>query len=357
MTPVYILAAILIFGVLIAVHELGHFLAAKACGVQVNEFSIGMGPAVWSGEKGGTQYSLRLLPIGGFCAMEGEEGASDNPHALNRQGFWKQFIIFVAGAAFNFLTGLLILLVIYSGAKGFYVPEITGFAPEFPLRGEDGLIEGDLLRSINGERIYLYSDVSLLLNLSGGGTVDLEVLRGGEAVTLRDLPLTVREYTSADGETKYSGYGLYFSKVEEGTPLTRARTAWYQTMDFVRTVRLSLQMLARGDAGFRDLSGPVGIVSTITEVGEQSASVRDAVENILFFAALIAVNLAVMNLLPIPALDGGRVLFLVLDALAMLLVKRRIPEKYQNAINMGGFAVLMGFMLVVTFSDVFKLIR
>ena len=137
---VYILAAILIFGVLIAVHELGHFLAAKACGVTVHEFSIGMGPALFQKRKGETDYSIRLLPIGGFCAMEGEEEASDDPHALNNQSFWKKLLIYAAGAAMNFVAGLLILLVLFAGAKGFYTAQITDIA--------DGSEGGAILDSI-----------------------------------------------------------------------------------------------------------------------------------------------------------------------------------------------------------------
>ena len=125
---VYILAAILVFGVLIAVHELGHFMAAKACGVRVNEFSIGMGPTLWKKQKGETQYSLRLFPVGGFCAMEGEEEDSDDPTALNNQGFWAKLLIFAAGAAMNFIAGLLIILVLYADAQAFYVPVVAGFA-------------------------------------------------------------------------------------------------------------------------------------------------------------------------------------------------------------------------------------
>jgi len=357
MTVVYILAAILIFGVLIALHELGHFLAAKGCGVQVNEFSIGMGPALFHRTRGETQYSLRLLPIGGYCAMEGEDESSQNPRALNRQGFWKQFIIFVAGSASNFLTGFVILVVLYSGAGGFYTTQITGFAPEFTLQEENGLQKGDEIWSINGERVYLYSDLGLLLGLAKDGDISLVVLRDGQKVALDHLPLAVKEYTAADGTSKYNGYGLYFGQIQQATIGAKLKTSWYNTIDFARTVRLSLQMLFNGQAGISDLSGPVGIVSTITQVGEQSASIGDAVQNILYFAALIAVNLAVMNLLPIPALDGGKVLFLLVDAVALKLVRRRIPEKYEAAVNMGGLALLLGFMLIVTFHDVFKLFQ
>ena len=151
---IYIIAAILIFGVLIAVHELGHFLAAKACGVRVNEFAIGMGPALLKKTKGDTQYSLRLLPIGGFCAMEGEEEDSSDPAALNNQGFWQKLLIFAAGALMNFLAGLIIILVLYAGVKAVNVPVIRGFAEGCPLESASGLREGDRILSIDGERIY-----------------------------------------------------------------------------------------------------------------------------------------------------------------------------------------------------------
>lgn len=354
MTIVYILAAILMFGVLIALHELGHFLAAKACGVQVNEFSIGMGPALFSRKKGETQYSLRALPVGGYCAMEGEDDSSDNPRAINRQGYWKQLIIFVAGSFSNFLTGFLILLALYSGAQGFYVPTVAGVAPEFTAAGGETLQTGDVLWAINGERIYASGDVPLLMRLADAEqALSVTVLREGERVSLTGIPY--QTCTNQEGQP-YRGYGFYYAnEVEPATAAGKLKTAWYGTVDFVRTVRISLQMLARGDAGLKDLSGPVGIVSTITQVGQASESARDALENILYFTALIAVNLAVMNLLPLPALDGGRVLFLTLDAVTMALFRKRIPEKYQNAVNYGGLVVLLGFMLVVTLHDVSRL--
>ena len=358
MTIVYILAAILMFGVLIALHELGHFLAAKACGVQVNEFSIGMGPALLSRKRGETQYSLRVLPVGGYCAMEGEEGESDNPRALNRQGFWRQLIIFAAGPLANLLTGFLILMVLYSGAAGFLVPTVTGTAPEFTADGGETLQAGDVLWAVNGERIYVSSDVSLLMQITRRGSdLSLTVLRDGKRVELTGIPY--QDCTAQDGRT-YQGYGLYYAnEAVPATAASRVRTAWYNTVDFVRTVRLSLQMLARGDAGMDDLSGPVGIVSTITEVGKETEAAEGfgaALENILYFAAMIAVNLAVMNLLPLPALDGGHVLFLLVNGVAVALFKKEIPSKYLNVINGIGFALLMALMLFVTFHDIVKLL-
>lgn len=352
---VYILAAILVFGVLIAVHELGHFMAAKACGVRVNEFSIGMGPALWKKQKGETQYSLRLFPVGGFCAMEGEEEDSDDPTALNNQGFWAKLLIFAAGAAMNFIAGLLIILVLYADAQAFYVPVVSGFADGCPLESADGLQEGDRLLRIDGEKVYVYSDISLLMGLNKTGAFDLQIERNGEVITLRDFAMERREYTDQNGKA-YTGYGLYFG-AEEATLGRKLSYSWNNAMDFVRLVRLSLQMLVTGQAGVKDLSGPVGIVSTMTQVGEQAATTRAAVENIAYLAALIAVNLAVMNLLPLPALDGGKIFFLVINAVSMQLFKKQIPAKYENYIHFAGLILLLALMAVITFSDVWKLIH
>ena len=352
---VYILAAILVFGVLIAVHELGHFMAAKACGVRVNEFSIGMGPALWKKQKGAAQDSLRLFPVGGFCAMEGEEEDSDDPAALNNQGFWAKLLIFAAGAAMNFIAGLLIILALYAGAKAFYEPVITGFADGCPLESAEGLQTGDRLLRIDGERVYMYSDVRLLLGLNKTGVFDLVVERNGEKVTLTDFPMSPQTYTGQNGES-YTSYGLYFG-AEEATLGRKLSYTWNNAVDFVRMVRLSLQMLVTGEAGVKDLSGPVGIVSTMTQVGEQSGSARAAVENIAYLAALIAVNLAVMNLLPLPALDGGKIFFLVINAIGMLLFKKQIPAKYENYIHFAGLVLLLALMAVITFSDVWKLVH
>lgn len=352
---VYILAAILVFGVLIAVHELGHFMAAKACGVRVNEFSIGMGPALWKKQKGETQYSLRLFPVGGFCAMEGEEEDSDDPTALNNQGFWAKLLIFAAGAAMNFIAGLLIILVLYADAQAFYMPVVAGFADGCPLESADGLQEGDRLLRIDGEKVYVYSDISLLMGLNKTGAFDLQIERNGEVITLRDFTMERREYTDQNGKA-YTGYGLYFG-AEEATLGRKLSYSWNNAMDFARLVRLSLQMLVTGQAGVKDLSGPVGIVSTMTQVGEQAATTRAAVENIAYLAALLAVNLAVMNLLPLPALDGGKIFFLVINAVSMQLFKKQIPAKYENYIHFAGLILLLALMAVITFSDVWKLIH
>ena len=340
----YIILAILLFGILIAAHEWGHFIAARLCGVTVHEFAIGMGPMLWKKTgKTGTQFSLRALPIGGFCALEGEEGESDDPHSLSNQGFWKKVLVFAAGAIMNFLVGVLILLVL-----------ISGTAPEFEAVNGQPLEAGDVFYSINGSRVYMTSDVELLLSLANREPIDLVVLRDGEKVELKQIP--VREYTDSEGGS-YQGYGLYRTlEIEEATWGLKLKYTWYNAIDFVRIVWYSLKMLVTGSAGVEDLSGPVGIVSTINEVGVQSISIRAALENIAYFGAMIAVNLAVMNLLPIPALDGGHILFLTISTLSEKLLKRKLPVKYEAAVNMVFFALLMGLMLFVTFNDVHKII-
>ena len=355
MQPIFLLAASLIFGVLIAVHELGHFLAAKLCGVLVDEFSIGMGPLIWRTQRGETQYSLRALPIGGFCAMEGEDEDTGNERSFVRQGFWKKFVILAAGSFMNFLTGVVILLALYAGAAVFYTDQVTGLAPEFQQTGEDGLMAGDVFYKVNGYRTYLKGDAQLFLSYSGE-TADIEVVRDGRHILVEDVPL--QTCTSTDGVTTYTGYGVYVGICAvEATLATKLQYTWYTALDFVQLVWFSLVQLVTGNAGMQDLSGPVGIVSTITEVGSQAETAADAWSQIFYFAALLAVNLAVMNMLPIPALDGGRILFLLIDAVSLLILGRKVPERYQMAVNFAGFMVLMGFMLLVTFHDVFRLIQ
>ena len=202
----YILAAILVFGVLIAVHELGHFLAAKLSGVQVNEFSIGMGPCLWKRQKGETQYSLRLLPIGGFCAMEGEGEASDSPRALGNQGFWKKLIIFAAGAGMNFLTGLLIIAILFAGAAGFYVDQVSGTAPELAAVVGDSIQEGDRFYRVNGYRTYVTGDAQMYLSYAGD-TAEIELVRDGEHI---QVELQKRTCSDQKGQP-YQGFGLYLT--------------------------------------------------------------------------------------------------------------------------------------------------
>ncbi|MEY8386565.1 M50 family metallopeptidase [Oscillospiraceae bacterium 38-13] len=353
MSAIYVLTAIFIFGFLVAIHELGHFLAARLCGVRVNEFSIGMGPAVWHRQWGETRYALRALPVGGFCALEGEDEDTGDERSFARQNSWKKFIILMAGSIMNLLTGVVIIACLYAGADGFYVDQVAGFSEGFPLEGEDGLMVGDVFYKIDGWRTYIRGDAALFLRFNDGRGIDIEVIRDGKKIVLEDFPMYRGTYDGQPGR-----FGLSVgAALEPAGVLTTIRFIGFQTLDFIQQVWFSLTQLVRGAVGVKDLSGPVGIVSTITEVGKASESTLAAAENIAYFAALIAINLSVMNLLPVPALDGGRILFLMIDGLAMLLFRRKIPERYQAAVNTVCFVLLMGVMLAVTLKDIAVLVN
>lgn len=350
----YIVFAILIFGVLIGIHEFGHFIAAKACGVRVNEFAIGMGPALWKKQKGETLYALRLLPIGGFCAMEGEDQSSEDPRAFTSKSWWKRAIILVAGAFMNFLLGLLIIVMLYSSAQAFAGRTVVELVDGFQYGGEEGLMVGDEVLSIDGHAIFYSSDFSTYMARSSGGTVDMVVRRDGEKVLLDDYPLQLEEYV-VDGET-VSRYGVTFNTIQ-ATLWTKLQYACYTAVDYVRYVWMGLSDFVTGAVGIKDMSGPVGIVSVIGQVGQESASTGEALQNILFLAAFIAVNLAVMNLLPIPALDGGRVFFLLITSAVEKIIRRKINPKYEGYIHAAGFVLLLGLMAVVMVNDVVRILH
>ena len=290
---------------LIAVHEFGHFATAKACGVQVDEFAVGMGPALWKKQKGETLYALRLIPIGGYCAMAGEDEESDNPRAFTNQPAWKRAIILVAGAAMNFLLGLLVILCLYASATAFRAPILEGFMEGCPYERADGLQRGDRFYKIDGRRVYQYYDVSEFL-AQGDGTYDLVLIRDGKKLRLDSFHMVPVEYPGEENKM----FGFYFGS-EEATLGVKLRYTWDTAMAFGRMVWMGLSQLVSGQVGMKDLSGPVGIVDLMAETGQQAKSAGDAIYNILYLGAFIAINLAIMNLLPIPALDGGRVFLLL----------------------------------------------
>ncbi len=355
----YILIAILMFGVLIALHEFGHFAAAKLCGVKVNEFSIGMGPQVLHTAKGETDYSLRLLPIGGFCAMEGEEeGASTDPRAFPNRPWWQRLIILLGGVFMNFLTGFLIILCLYSANDAFYEPVIADFQPGGQAQTQ-GIQLGDRIHAVNGHRVYLTEDISFFLGRRGEAKADLVLSRNGKKVELKDFELSVM--TDSDG-SRWLGLGITTTRVENSLPQV-LKTAWLKSVDYVRMVWYSLSELIRGAVGLREMSGPVGIVDMVGQVGEQGAEAAQeagmsrflgALLNILSFVSFIAINLAVMNLLPIPALDGGQILFMAINGIYTAATRRKLDPKYLNYVTAAGFACLMALMLLVTVSDILK---
>ena len=353
MIVLYILLAVLIFGVLIMTHELGHFITAKLFNVRVNEFSVCMGPAILEKTVGETTYALRCIPIGGYCAMEGEDETSDDPRSFTATKPWKRLIILAAGSAMNFITGVLILLIMLSTVSGFSTTQITDFMPECPLEAADALHEGDVIYRIDGRRVYLYSDISMLMSRNKTGVYDIAVKRGSEIVELNDLPMTRRVYEE-DGKTLYR-YGLYFG-FEEKTFASVLKNAWYAALDFARMVWMSLSDLIGGLVRLDDMSGPVGIVSAIAQTGQAAQTPAVAAMNISYLGAFLAINLAVMNMLPIPALDGGRVFFLLITAVLEKLFKRKIDPKYEGYIHAAGMVLLLLFITFITLKDIGKLI-
>ena len=351
-----ILFAILLFSVLIFVHELGHFVAAKLSGVQVNEFSIFMGPALWKKQKGETLYAIRLIPLGGYCAMEGEDGGSDNPRSFDKAAWWKKLIILVAGAAMNFIVGVLLMIVVYLPVQSdFAVPVISSFEEFSTVDGEHGLQIGDEIIEVDGEKIYVYADFSLILSMNPGEVHDLVVLRDGEKVVLDDFRMEKHEVVYEDGTTGML-YGMNFS-TKQMSAWDKVVYSWHQTLDTVRLVRLSLQMLFSGQAGLSEMSGPVGIVSQMSAVAEASETWVDALLNLLYFGGFIAINLAVMNLLPIPALDGGRVVGVLVTAAAEAITGKKINPKYEGYLHAAGMILLLGLMAVIMFKDIFVLFK
>ncbi len=350
-----ILFAILLFSLLVFIHELGHFVAAKLSGVQVNEFAIFMGPALVKWERGGTLYAIRCIPFGGYCAMEGEDGDSDNPRAFTRAAWWKRLIILSAGAFMNFVMGLVLLVVVYLPAQQMIVPEIALIEEGCLLAGEDGLQVGDRFLSVDGRKVYVQSDFTMLLGMKDGDYHDLEILRNGEKIILENFRMQRAEFPNEDGSVSLR-YGFSFD-IKDMTVGDKLKNVWYTAVDYIRVTWLSLGMLVSGKAGMADVSGPVGIVQQMTETAAQSATTFAAVMNLLNFGAMISVNLAVMNLLPIPALDGGRVVGVLLTTAVEGVTKKKLDPKYEGYIHGAGMILLLGLMAVILFKDVFMIFK
>jgi regulator of sigma E protease len=350
-----IIFAILIFSFLIFIHEFGHFITAKLSGVQVNEFAMFMGPAIWKKQKGETLYSIRCIPIGGYCAMEGEDGDSDNPRAFGRVAWWKRLIILVAGAALNFLAGLLLVAIVYAPAEAHVVPVISHFE-SYATVDDHGLQVGDRLVEIDGSKVLLIDDVGILLMKNPGDYHDIVVERDGVLIELDDFYLERHEVTQEDGSTAML-CGFSYGQAEEFNFGSKVKFIWYTAIDWIRTVFWSSEMLITGQAGLKDMSGPVGIVQQMGQVADASETIADAILNLLYFGAFLGVNLAVMNLLPIPALDGGRVVALLLTTGIEALTHKKLNPKYEGYIHAAGMILLLGLMAIIMLKDIIFIFR
>lgn len=349
-TAFYAIIAILFFGLLVSIHELGHFMVAKACRIRVEEYSVGMGPAIFSCVKGETKYSLRCIPFGGYCAMTGEDGESDDPRAFVNQAAWKRFLVLAAGSFMNLVLGFLIMFCLYANAEAFIAPKIESFMKGCPYESEEGLQAGDRFLKIDGHPIYISSDLSDFLDVSD--THDLVLRRDGKKIVLNDFHIKRIEY---DGyENKMYGFNLGYDK---GNLVNKIRYSGAMCCEFVRWVFQGLKQLFSDGATMNDLSGPVGIVDMMAETGASAASTRDALYDIFYLGAFIAVDIAAMNLLPIPALDGGRIFTLIISWLIETITRRKLNPKYETYIHAAGMILLLALMAVIMFNDVFKLFK
>lgn len=311
-----------------------------------------MGPALFKKQKGETVYALRILPIGGFCAMAGEDEESDDPRAFTNQGFWKKFVILCAGSFMNLVLGIVLILIMYAGAQAFVTPTIDHFMDGCPYEGAEAMQAGDTFYSIDGQRIYLVSDVSSFL-MRGDGVYDIVMLRDGEKVELKDFALTTKTYAEYANEGPKYGFVFGYTEATFGTKL---EYTWNTTLEFSRLVWLGLGDLINGKVGLKDMSGPVGIVDMMNEVGQQAESAKAAADNLLYISAFIAVNLAIMNMLPIPALDGGRVFLMIVTVIIEAVSRKKLDPKYEGYIHLGGMVLLLGLMALVMYNDIAKLI-
>ena len=348
MNPMYIVVAILAFGVIIAIHELGHYLSAKALNVKVNEFAIGMGPKLLSKQGKETLYSLRALPFGGFCSMEGEHEEDDepDPRSFLSQKRWRRVVILAAGSVANFIAAFIIVFILTSGMPGFLSSTISEVTDSLPNEGPSELMTGDRIVALNGERVYYYDDFVLLLRVNADKPIFFTIERDGEMIEYE------RRAYLVDGAWQFR-YSINFEVIESNIWETLKFTG-NQTYNFVRMIRLSIAMIIGGSAGIQDLAGPVGIVSAMNTIGQQAPTILDAVRGIVMFAAFIGVNVAVINLLPIPAMDGGRILFTVVTWIIEKITRRPLDPKYENYINTGAFILLLCLMVFVLYNDVMR---
>ena len=340
---------VLLFGFVIFFHELGHFLTAKACGIRVNEFAVGMGPKLFRFRRGETQYTLRLLPIGGYCAMEGEDEASDDPRAFNNKSVWKRILVVVAGGLFNMLLGFLLTLLILAPQDTYATTTIARFVEDSSLERAGALV-GDQIVQVNGYAIYTDRDLSFAFALADPEEMSIQVRRDGQTV---DLGTFAMRSEVVDGRSVIS-MDFWVAPESRTLPGLIGR-AWADTFSMARMVIESLKGILTGRFGLNEVAGPVGTAQAITQAAGSGLEqgFGQAVSNILFMIIMITVNLGVVNLLPLPALDGGRLLFLLWEA----VTRKPVPQKYEGFVHGLGFVLLMGLMVVVTFSDILRIFQ
>ncbi len=336
---VSVIVTIIVFGLLIFVHELGHFLMAKKAGVIVNEFAMGMGPKLFSLNRGGTLYSIRLFPIGGFVSMEGEDTDNYTDGSYNSKPVWKRFLIIVAGAVMNIVLGFVMLVAVFATDEQLATNTIAEFKDD-AVSNSGGLEVGDEILSVNGTIIFAENDIIFELLNDDDGIIDFRVRRDGEKINVDDV-----EFTTVQTEEVRELYVDFYVSGEENSVLNTLEYSMKKSLSMARLVWISLAQMVTGQIGFDELSGPVGAGAVLGDAAELG---------FYYLATLVAflsINIGVFNLLPLPALDGGRLMFLIIEAIR----RKPINPKYEGYVHAVGIVLLLGLMVVITFNDIMNL--
>ncbi len=334
--------------ILILIHEFGHFIAAKTLGVRVNEFAIGFGPKLFSKQGRVTKYSFNLIPLGGYCAMEGEDESSEDHAAFCNKSAWRRFLIVVMGAVFNLLLGLIIVGITLIPSKLFATTSVAQL-PQKVLEQKDSLRVGDEILEVDGRKIFTSYDLSYSFTNVKDGKIDLLVERDGKEISLKDVTFDTKKdeennITYLDMEE----FALYGKEKTIGSYITQTvKTA----ASFCAVTWRSLVDMIKGEYGLSAVSGPVGVTVTVADVAKNNLF------DVLPIMALITINLGIFNLLPIPALDGGRVVGVLITTAVEALTRKKINPKYEGYLHGAGMVFLLGLMAVIMFKDIFVLFR
>ena len=327
---------------MILVHELGHFLTARLFNTTVNEFAIGMGPKLISkrSKKSGIVYSVRAFPIGGFVSMVGEDEESDDVNALNRKPVWQRMVITVAGAAMNLIIGFILMTVVVITSTSIGGTTILRFAEDNALSEQSGLMIGDEIVKVGDTRVHIASELAYEIMRNGVEPLDITVRRDGEIVEIKDVQFpTIIEQGIQFGMTDF------IVLAEEKTFANVIEQSFYRSISTVKMIWQSLIDLITGRYGLEQMSGPVGITAVVSEVAKSSFT------DYLYLVVVITINLGIFNLLPLPALDGGRLIFQIIE----LIRRRPVKPEFEGYVHFIGIVLLMLLMVVITFKDVMNL--
>ena len=334
-----IIAAIILFGIIVFIHELGHFLFAKKAGVKIHEFAIGMGPKIFSTQKGETKYSLRLLPLGGYVSMEGEDGESNDPNSFGAKTLLQRASIIFAGPCFNIILAALLLIPVFAYTGTPSDSNVIGKVLENTPAIEAGLEANDKIVEINGAKVSNWQDiVNNLQKETSQDKINIKVERDN----------TTKEFTITPEKNEQGKYVIGISPVYEKSIIQAIPKALVATGDMIKQMLIFVGQLFTGTipGGFENsVSGPVGVIGIVSDAAKMG------IFNLIYIASVISLNLGVLNLLPIPALDGGRLLFLGIE----LIRGKKLDPNKEAMVNAAGLVLLMSFMLFVTYKDIIKL--